>query len=75
MLLIVVGLALAAAACNNPTYSRNTVERDLRDQSGLTPTQAQCVTMRLEDTIGVERLGARDAPTTREREKLHAAPV
>jgi hypothetical protein len=74
-LLFVVGFALVAAACNNPTYSRNTVERDLRDESGLTPAQAECVAMRLEETIGVERLGARDEPTTREREKLHAALV
>ncbi len=74
-LLIVVGLALVAAACSNPTYSRNSVERDLRDQSGLSADQARCVTRRLEDTIGVERLGARDDPTTREREKLRAALV
>jgi hypothetical protein len=74
-LLLVVGHALIAAACNKPTYSRKTLERDLRDDSGLSATQAQCVAMRLESTIGTDRLGARDEPTTREQEKLHAALV
>jgi hypothetical protein len=73
--LVVAGLALIAVACNNPTYSRDTIERALRNDSGLSAAQAECVARRLEDTIGVERLGARDEPTTREKEKLHAALV
>jgi hypothetical protein len=72
---VVVALALFAAACNNPSYNRSTVQRDLERDTGLSASQAECVTERLEATIGVRRLGARDEPTPLERDKTHAAVV
>jgi hypothetical protein len=68
-----VGLALLAVGCNNPDYDRDTVEQELRDDVGLSAKQAGCVAERLEETVGVRRLGARDEPTPLERDKLDAA--
>jgi hypothetical protein len=65
--------ALFAYGCNNPDYDRETIEQELRDDVGLTAPQAACVAERLEDSVGVRRLGARDEPTPLERDKLDAA--
>ena len=73
--MVALTLLLVAAACNNPTYDRDTIEHDLEHETDLTASQAACVARRLEQTIGEQRLGARDVPTAHEREKLHAAVV
>jgi hypothetical protein len=73
--LVALTLVLVATACNNPTYDRDAIEHDLEHETDLTASQAGCVARRLEQTIGEQRLGARDVPTAHEREKLHAAVV
>jgi hypothetical protein len=74
-LLLVAACSLLVVACNNPTYNRGTVERELHRDAGLTASQAKCLASRLEQTITKERLGARDLPTSFERDKTHAALV
>jgi hypothetical protein len=69
----VVLLAIAVAACNSPDYDRNTVERDLEQDVGLSAAQARCVAQQLENLLGVRRLGARDDPRDGERNRLNAA--
>jgi hypothetical protein len=39
----VLGLAVLAGACSTPVYTSSSAVRDLERQSGLTPTQAQCI--------------------------------
>jgi hypothetical protein len=39
----VLGFAVLAGACSTPVYTSSSAVRDLERQSGLTPTQAQCV--------------------------------
>jgi hypothetical protein len=72
---VALTLVLVGGACNNPTYNRDTIEHDLERETKLTASQATCLAQRLEQTIGEQRLGARDLPTAHEREKLHAAVV
>jgi hypothetical protein len=71
----VVGAGASATACAGTEYDRDAIEQDLRDDSGLSASQAHCLTRRLEDSIRVSRLGARDDPTSGERDKLHGALV
>jgi hypothetical protein len=73
--LVTAVLVVALAACNNPDYSRSTVERDLTNDAGLTASQAHCLARGLEIAIGVRRLGSREAPNQSERDLAHAALV
>jgi hypothetical protein len=68
-------LAVVAGGCASGEYDRASVEQDLVDTTELTAAQAACLTRRLEATIGVTRLGARDEPTAGERDRMHGALV
>jgi hypothetical protein len=56
------------AACASPGYNATKLERQLTE-AGLTPTEAGCVTDKLENTYDQRQLGSRSDPTVRELQK------
>jgi hypothetical protein len=67
LLFATIVLCVVAVACNNPVYSRATVERELQRDVHLSTSQARCLTQALEQGISPERLSAHDNPSGTER--------
>jgi hypothetical protein len=72
---LVAVVAVIGGGCASTDYDRRSVEEDLVESTALTEAQAACLTRRLEATIGLTRLGARDAPTEGERDRMHGGLV
>jgi hypothetical protein len=72
-LAVVALVALLAAACNNPAYTRATVESDLQREVHLSPAQADCLTQQLEAQITPDQLSSHTEPSDLERQQFRGA--